>query len=259
MFTASAPINLEFETEEKKLEPLAKSAVALSSGSSGAATEVLNETLARLSGSQTPIIAEVARLLNTAYVGIRASKAQETIVMPALGRDFGDFLTKGGTLPNYLQVQPGIYQQLVATMAQFNLDLEIIVAGIDATGAHIHRVTHPGTSYCLDKLGYDAIGSGGIHALTRLYLGAQTRHKGLLETVYAVYDAKRAAEVAPGVGKDTDLAVIDSSGISPGSRTVLDQLATAHAKAANALAPNLDGLKAALEGTKKNGSPSGSA
>src|SRR5216683_1830246 len=92
MFTASPPLNLEFETEERKIENLAKSCVALTSGSAGFATEVLNEARAKLAGSQIPLIADVAELINGAYTNVRAKKAAETIVTPALGSDFSDFV-----------------------------------------------------------------------------------------------------------------------------------------------------------------------
>ena len=187
MFTAPAPLNLEFETEEQKVEQLAPRCPALKSGNSGYGTEVLNAVRQNLRGSQNPTIADVSESLKNQYASIRAHKADETIVLSALGSDFSAFLQKGGTLPSYLQLQPGIYQQLVMAMQQFNMNVEIIVAGIDQSGAHIYRVSHPGTAICLDKLGYDAIGSGGIHALTRLYLGAQTTHRSLIETLYAVW------------------------------------------------------------------------
>jgi hypothetical protein len=35
----------------------------------------------------------------------------------------------------------------------------------------------------------------------------------LPETLHSVYEAKTAAEVAPGVGKLTDMAVLDASGV----------------------------------------------
>jgi hypothetical protein len=90
----------------------------------------------------------------------------------------------------------------------------MIVAGVDDSGARVAYLGNPGTLAWLDKLGYAAIGSGGIHATTKLSLGSQTRGSTLLETLYRVYEAKRAAEVAPGVGPDTDVAIVERDRIT---------------------------------------------
>jgi hypothetical protein len=47
---------------------------------------------------------------------------------------------------------------------------------------------------------------------------------GYHETVYRAYAAKRRAEVAPGVGRDIDMAVISASGIHKLSDEELEQL-----------------------------------
>jgi len=44
------------------------------------------------------------------------------------------------------------------------------------------------------------------------------------KTVFACYASKRRAEVAPGVGKDTDLAVLSNKGMFKADKTTLDSL-----------------------------------
>src|SRR5712692_5502828 len=84
MFTAPPPLNLEFETEEQKIESLAPSCVVLMSGNSGYGTEVLIDTRRRMGGNQTPAIADVAQHSELAYRAVRAKKADEIQVMPSL-------------------------------------------------------------------------------------------------------------------------------------------------------------------------------
>ena len=66
----------------------------------------------------------------------------------------------------------------------------------------------------LQKLGYATgiPGSGAIHAMLHLSMAGQTTRRGVAETLADVYIAKRQAEVAPGVGKTTDMAVIYRDG-----------------------------------------------
>jgi hypothetical protein len=135
------------------------------------------------------------------YLEVRFAKVREQIILPNLGPDFLKAESLGISMPTYLQPQAGLYQQLAAVMANFNIQSDIIAAGIDSEGARLAVISHPGTTAWLDKLGYAAIGSGGIHAIMRLALGAQTSQNSAAETLYRVYEAKKASEVAPVSGR----------------------------------------------------------
>ena len=224
MFTAPAPVNVEFETSEKKIETLAPACVALLSGNSSYASEVIQKAKQILSGAQTPDVEHVAELVRSAYAIVRATKVREQVVIPTLGPDFTRAEQLGSTLPQYLAPQQNLYNQIAVMMGNFNLGSDIIVAGIDAEGARIAIITHPGTTIWLDKLGFAAIGSGGIHANTRLSLASQAKSAGLTETVYRVYEAKKAAEAAPGVGSRTDLVVVSDQDIRDSSEVLLGKL-----------------------------------
>ena len=167
--------------------------------------------------------------------------------MPHLGSDFLRVLQIGSTLLAYLQPQPAMYNSMVAAMNGFNLGTDIILAGIDATGARLAVIGHPGTLAWADKLGHHAVGSGGIHAITRLALGAQTRRGALIETLYRVYEAKKAAEAAPGVGSDTDCDVISLGKTTLCSEKTMKALAAAFTKAKGSTPDNLDAIAEALK------------
>jgi len=244
MFTFLFPLNTEFETEERKVEQLGPTCVALVSGDSTAGTEVLAGARNKLRNQPDAKILEVAGWIKEDYTALRDRRAHETIVAPALGSDFKEHSARGMTLPAYLQPQPQVYQQLVMMAGQHNLGVEALMAGIDETGACLSLIVNPGVLVNLDKLGYHCIGTGGIHALTWLSLSGQTRSRGLIETLHSVYEAKRAAEVAPGVGKATDIMVIDSKKESHHcSDEVLNALKRLHSQAARRSVPNLDQLR----------------
>ena len=208
MFTFTAPVSLEFETGERKIDILAPTCVALGSGNSSFGKEIVSATLGTLAGSTTPQIDAVVEALKTAYIQIRANKVREMVVVPMLGPDYLRYEQFNVSLPTYLEKQAGMFQQIVIQANQVNLGTDFLVAGIDNKGARVAYVGHPGTVAWLDKLGYGAVGSGAIHATTRLALVAQSSTNSLTETLYYVYAAKRASEVAPGVGQITDISVI---------------------------------------------------
>jgi hypothetical protein len=183
-----------------------------------------------------------------AYLRIRSTKVREQVVIPLLGPDYLKFEAMNVSLPQYLQFQPGFFQQVSAQMSVFNLVTDMIVAGVDANGGRIAYVWNPGTLAWLDKLGYAAIGSGGLHATTKLSLASQTRNSGLPETVFRVYEAKKAAEVAPGVGPETDLAILGNGSITNCTSAVLTKLQEILNNSHNTMAPDLTDLDTLLAG-----------
>lgn len=86
--------------------------------------------------------------------------------------------------------------------------MEILVAGVDSTGGHLHTVVDPGVSQCFDALGYCGIGSGSPHATLSFIHGGFTIEKSVNEAVFMIFEAKRIAESAPGVGQQTDMVII---------------------------------------------------
>jgi hypothetical protein len=85
MLTFPHPTNLEFETEEEKIEGLAPSCVALVSGNSGYATEILENSRNQLSGAVSPQIDRVLNIVKSQYISVRMAKIDDTIISAALG------------------------------------------------------------------------------------------------------------------------------------------------------------------------------
>jgi hypothetical protein len=80
----------------------------------------------------------------------------------------------------------------------------------------------------------------------RLSLGAQTRQAPLLDTLYRVYEAKRASEVAPGVGLATDIAVISKGAIKPCDSKVISKLKAVFETSQAAFPSDLDSVREEL-------------
>ena len=95
----------------------------------------------------------------------------------------------------------------------------------------------------VDRGIYTAVGSGGVHAAVRLSLGQHNKVAPLLDTVYNVYEAKKAAEVAPGVGKMTDLAIIKNGKVSYAGKSLFDALEKAHKEKPTLTAQEQEDLK----------------
>src|ERR1019366_270203 len=245
MFTVGPPLNVEFEPPLSKIETMGTTCVAMGAGNGLYVSEIFQHAKAGYQNFPAATVDQIAKSVKEAYAKYRDEKIEEQIVKPTLGPDFLAFRAKGGTLPAYLQPQPGIYQQIIVQSNQFNLGVDLIVAGIDAaTGSHVYYVGHPGTMVSFDKIGYNAVGSGASHVAIKFALDCLHPKTPLGDVLLAVYAAKRAAEVAPGVGQETEIKVISATNIWPVPTALMDVMKDVHNEGAKKSKPNADKIKA---------------
>ncbi len=116
--------------------------------------------------------------------------------------------------------------------------------------AHIFGVSDPGVTRCFDSIGFHAIGSGLPHALNTLIARECNQNKSLIEVLLVVYEAKKMAEKAPGVGnKSTDITLINKDGIKYFSDEDIDKLETGYKKWVNKTANWDEEIKTIIGGT----------
>ncbi len=206
-------LSLEFE-HEKKIDVIGQSCVVMASGDSLLADEVSERTRRRVSIEGLSTIQQIAEALADVYLQCHLARAEGVILRP-----------HGWTWTTYQQegaqrIPTQVYMQIDSQLWNFGINVaEFLVAGVDESGAHIFRVHYEGMpgggwlEWC-DRLGYRAIGSGGPHASILLALQGQRRTLPVGETIFNVYSAKKNAEIAPGVGLETDVAVIEAGKIA---------------------------------------------
>jgi 20S proteasome alpha/beta subunit len=128
----------------------------------------------------------------------------ENSVLRRVGLDYDTFLQQQRNLA------PELVSALMSAYRDVELDIELLIAGVDNTGAHLYLISDPGITNCFDSIGYTAIGSGLPHAESFLTEADYSPGIPLNRAVWLCYVAKRRSERAPGVGsKYTDVLVID--------------------------------------------------
>jgi len=159
-----------------------------------------------------PSIFDIVQEIKRNFVRLRTIRAEERYFRP-LGLSVKDFLENQRSLDNTLVVRLSKY--LEDARLGGNAGLQILVAGKDSTGSHIHCIIDPGTSECFDSIGYCSIGSGERHADSALIVNDYHIAQPLNKALYLIYEAKKRAEVAPGVGRMyTDVTIIGDPGIT---------------------------------------------
>jgi 20S proteasome alpha/beta subunit len=209
---------IEFEHAMPKMAAASPSAIVMVAGDSLVGTRIAQD-VADAVADAGPQLADLARELARAYDRARQVRMEEEHLLPR-GLTMQSFYGAHQTL------SPQITMMIDSALAGFNLGVELLLAGVDTSGAHIHTIYNPGgTERLHDTIGYAAVGSGTIHALQSMIGFCHQPTAEFHETVFRVYASKRRAEVAPGVGSDTDMAVISAAGLHWLTDDELGQLA----------------------------------
>jgi hypothetical protein len=207
---------IEFEHAVPKMAPASTRALAMSAGDTLVGTRIAQEIADSLTG--TPPVIEIAQQLAMHYEATRMARIEQQ-VLALRGLNWQTYYA------GHASFNPQITVMLDQQMQQFNLGVEFLLAGVDDTGAHIYSIQNPGQpEYLHDVIGYAAIGSGAIHAVQSMIGFAHSANAEYQETLFRVYASKRRSEVAPGVGLDTDMAIISTGGIHWLSVQDIDEL-----------------------------------
>jgi len=207
MVTAQFP-PLQFEQPSSKLETLTDKSVFLIADDILLAAEVLKRTKAKLLSSLSTRVDDITKTVCESYKECRQERIEEVFLKPR-GLDLHVLYREAlcAKLPKELALA------LDTNIANFDLRVQLIVAGVDEMGGHIYIVSNPGISNCHDKIGYVAIGSGAMYAISTFILSNFSIDFGINQGVHYAFESKMSAEKAPGVGTGTNMAIITSKGI----------------------------------------------
>ena len=220
----SEGLSIEFEQKQNKIFEASSSCAIVSAGDALSPADILRRAQSGINEMTAPSIEEVANKIKDELVKYRKEDVEDQILKP---RGFGNleqFYEKMQSLP------PDIYTVIDDRISRFDdiekTFVEFLVSGIDETGAHIYSVYSPGRKSCFDTIGYNAIGTGDTHAVSVLTSYNYTNNVSLNDAIWIVYEAKRRAEKAPGVGRGTDMCVITKSKVTHLEDKLLKELET---------------------------------
>lgn len=175
---------------------------AMWSGSSTTFGEVIQAALKRAKQAKYTSVKECVDLYCNCFSAMLGERAERAILTP-LG------LTRASLVSS--KVSNDRARDLVGMITTYALPddcgLSVILAGHDAEGAHVWSVYNE-IPYCHDVEGFAAVGSGADHADSQLRFAGYTRKAIPAEALIMAFLAKRRAEIAPGVGRITDMSIL---------------------------------------------------
>jgi len=191
--------DVQVQPQQSKIVRLTSSVFAMYAGDVALATELLAEITTE--PQNWWLVADVAELWRDAYIKHRAKRAEATILAP-LG------LTSDTFISRQKELSDSFVSRLTTELVNFGIDgVSVIFGGIDSTGPHLYLATNADIG-CCDGIGFIAIGSGSYHARSQMLFAGHTASASLSRGMASLYMAKRRAEVAPGVGDETDSAIL---------------------------------------------------
>lgn len=201
--------DVQFEAGAPKVTAFTNSIAVLTAGDASLNAEILarmrRDLQEYLSHSREILlpVGEAASWYVRAFARIKSQRAEARLLLP-LGHDRDTLL--GGDSGFPLEFIKSVAEDLQAFPMPV---VEAIVTGIDDTGAHIFAVCQDEVR-CEDTLGFAAIGSGAGHAEGHFMAWPKEMRwfEDEGQTLLMTFLAKKRAEVAPGVGRDTDLITI---------------------------------------------------
>jgi 20S proteasome alpha/beta subunit len=165
---------------------------------------------------------KIAYGLKDVYKRFKAIEVNDN-VLSRFGMDWDSFLRGQGGM------NPQLITEIAQNLAKHDYEVELLVAGID-NEAHIYTISNPGVCSNLDKNGYWATGSGMQFAITTLAMGQYKTDLPLNSALYRLFEAKKSAEIAVGVGGKTDAYIITKGkGIKRVDEKVLQSLTDLYA------------------------------
>ncbi|CAN7369545.1 hypothetical protein LJR074_002195 [Acidovorax sp. LjRoot74] len=197
------------QTTRTKVHYLTKQVVALIAGDVALHTELLNEvrTIVDASSEEPDVqtVKNIADAYGQAYTEAKRRMAERHYLSP-LGLNSATFIQ------NQRLMNESIVTELTRELLSFPMSgCSAIFIGIDASAgylrAHLYSVVN-GRVACHNDTGFVAIGVGQYQAESSLMFAGHTPEISIDAGVYLTFAAKKRAEVAPGVGRETDVAVV---------------------------------------------------
>lgn len=197
------------QTKRLKIHHLTDTVIAMIAGDVNLHTELLEEVRATLRATEdqpeVQTVKNIADAYAKAYIESKRRRAEAAFLMPM-----------GLTVETFIQHQRNLTEAIAADLTRQVVHFQMpacaaLFVGIDQSAgygrAHIYTVQN-GEVSCHNDTGFASIGVGRNQAASSLMFAGHGSSMSMDEVLYMTLVAKKRAEVAPGVGKETDMAFV---------------------------------------------------
>lgn len=194
--------SITFE-HEPKFALIAPNAIVLTAGSVHEPEIIIDAKIAI--GDAKKSIREIADIVAEKFRIARQKHVVQEILEPYGLTSFEDYIEKQQRLHEDTNLR------IIRKIDEYEFELAYIIGGVDEF-AHLYFISDPGTSQCWDTAGFCTAGSGDRHAEPVFAFYEYRPSMMASEALQVAYEAKKRAEMAGGVGKETDEWIITKEG-----------------------------------------------
>jgi hypothetical protein len=198
MLSVEEPASYQFEHESTKVRQVGRYLVGYS-GPTSFADDLLSANYASLERQQG--IKEFIKELSVAHIDYTRALANRILLEP-----FGLSLDVLNQNPEYYDT---LRDHIYETIRENPIELEFIVCGYDGEKPKIYLVGKYGVYSSAHAVGYAAVGIGTQHALNFYMVNRFKFGMPLREAVFFAFRAKKSTEISAGIGKCTDICVLE--------------------------------------------------
>ncbi len=196
----------EYDAPRAKLYALNRFCALLIAGETSTQMSVAQATFLEVQSRGITEIKAIAEISGRRLADHKRAMAERTYLQP-LGLTLNTFTQRSAEMDRTL------VSNLTHQLQSFTDEIgtEAIVAGVepDSGWPHLYRIDTQGNTWCEDHVGFSAIGIGAPQAETQFMLQRYGTFRKWIDCLLLIHTAKRAAESAPGVGRETDIHLID--------------------------------------------------
>jgi 20S proteasome alpha/beta subunit len=198
--------DVEYEPRQIKVCYLTPRVLILVAGDYALHSEALMRTQRRLMSEPEASPGDIAELYASCIRDIKFRYASNIYLAP-LG------LTPDKFYDRQIDFDTSFLTRITNQLQDYQGPLtEAIIAGSDDSGAHLYLMDQESKVNCHNDVGFAAIGTGAWHARSLLMQAGYSNQVSFPVALSMVYAAKKRGEVAPGVGKETDMVLVRREG-----------------------------------------------
>lgn len=198
--------DVQYEPPQTKHAHITPRVVLVIAGDYSSHSQAIKKAAAHFRALPNATPEEVATFYGRSIQALKLKEAEDLFLAP-LGLNADSFLAQQKDMaPSFVSL---VADQMQGYRGE---ELEALIVGSVNGGIAIYGVDTKGMIACYDDVGFAAIGSGAWHAKSRLMQTGYVNTIPFSAALTFAYAAKKAAEVAPGVGLNTDILLVFRNG-----------------------------------------------
>jgi hypothetical protein len=216
--------DIEYEPRQVKICFLTSRVLLLIAGDYYTHSEALLSIQRRLVAAPETDIGLIAEMYASIIREINARHATQRYLAP-LGLTQDSFLSRQHEFDSHFVAR--LTDQIQGHRGEFT---EAIIVGGTDIGTQVYCVGPDSKVTYHDDIGFAAIGIGSWHAKSQLMRIRYTNQLRYATALAATYAAKKAAEIAPGVGTETDMFLVTRLGWEPVLPEIMTKIGELHTR-----------------------------